>query len=76
MLGRDPPARDGIAATVPKGRNTVLSEDGTVLLAARTGRVEFNGRGFQVKPVLEIGGNVDYSTGNINLLSELWGPSR
>lgn len=71
VLGRELPARDGIAATVPKGRNTVLSEDGTLLIAARTGRVEFNGRGFQVKPVLEIGGNVDYSTGNINFLGDV-----
>ena len=64
-------ARDGRAATAPKGRNTQLSEDGSSLLASRTGHVEFNGRTFQVKPLLEIDGNVDYSTGSINFLGDV-----
>ena len=66
VLGQDLAARDGRAATVPKGRNTALTDDGTSLVATKTGHVEFNGRTFQVKPVLEIDGNVDYSTGHIN----------
>lgn len=65
------PAKNGKTAVAPKGRNTVLSEDGGKLLAAKTGHVEFNGRTFQVKPVLEIGGNVDFSTGNINFLGDV-----
>ena len=71
VLGQDLAARDGRPATVPKGRNTTLTEDGTSLVAAKTGRVEFNGRTFQVKPVLEIDGNVDYSTGHINFLGDV-----
>lgn len=71
VLGRELPARDGIAATVPKGRNTALTEDGTALIATATGHVEFTNRVFHVKPVLDIPGNVDYSTGNINFLGDV-----
>lgn len=71
VLGQELSARDGRAATVPKGRNTELSEDGSALLASKTGHVEFNGRTFQIQPVLEIEGNVDYSTGHINFLGDV-----
>lgn len=71
VLGQDLPARDGKPPVVPKGRNTVVGEKGDALLAAKTGHVEFNGRTFQVKPVLEIDGNVDYSTGHINFLGDV-----
>lgn len=65
------PAKDGRAAVPPKGRNTVVNEDGTALVAARAGHVEFTGRTFEIKPLLEIGGNVDFSTGNINFLGDI-----
>lgn len=62
-------AKDGKAAAVPRGRNTVLSEEGDALVASMSGHLEFTGRSFQVKPVYHINGNVDFSTGNI----EFWG---
>jgi len=65
------PARPGKAPAVPRGRNTELSEDGKSLIASRDGHVEFSGRSFQVKPVLDIGGDVDFSTGNINCLGDI-----
>ena len=71
VLGQDLPARSGKVAVAPKGRNTALTEDGAALVATRTGHVEFNGRTFQVKPVLDIDGNVDYSSGNINFLGDV-----
>ena len=71
VLGQELPARDGRAATVPKGRNTALTDDGAALVATKTGHVEFTGRTFQVKPVMEIEGNVDYSTGHINFLGDV-----
>lgn len=40
-------------------------------MATQTGHVEFSGRAFQVRPVLEIEGNVDYSTGHINFLGDV-----
>ena len=71
VLGQELPARSGKAVTVPKGRNTAVAEDGAALVATKTGHVEFNGRTFQVKPVLEIDGDVDYSTGHINFLGDV-----
>lgn len=71
VLGKKLPARDGIAATVPMGRNTELREDGTALIASKTGHVEFRNRSFHVRPVLDVPGNVDYSTGNINFLGDV-----
>lgn len=71
VQGKEIPAKNGKPATVPKGRNTALSEDGRALVATITGHVEFSGRSFQVKPVLEIPGNVDFSVGNINFLGDV-----
>lgn len=68
---KEVPARDGKAPAVPSGRNTRLSEDGSALLAAIAGHVEFSGRSFQVRPLLEIPGNVDFSSGNINFLGDV-----
>lgn len=65
------PAKSGKAVPLPKGRNTEVSEDGLTLLATMAGHVEFTGRSFQVKPVLDIQGNVDFSTGDINFLGDI-----
>lgn len=52
-------------AIVPAGSNTVISEDGTKLLAAKDGHLEFDGSKFCVKLILDIPSDVDYNTGNI-----------
>lgn len=70
VLGQELPTRDGRPAAPPKGRNTALNDQGDALVATRTGHVEFNGRAFQVRPVMDIDGNVDYSTGHINFLGD------
>ena len=59
------PAKSGKSVPLPKGRNTEISEDGDALIASIAGHVEFSGNSFQVKPVLDIDGNVDFSTGSI-----------
>ena len=71
VLGQDLPAKDGRKAQLPKGRNTEISEDGLSLIASQAGNVEYTGRTYQVKPVMEIYGDVDYSTGNINFLGDV-----
>lgn len=71
VKGKSIPCRPGKLASIPMGRNTKLSDDGNCLIASITGRVDFNGRNFEVKPSLEIAGNVDYSTGNINFLGDV-----
>lgn len=71
VKGKTIPCKPGKPVSVPMGRNTELSEDESCLIASITGRLDFSGRSFQVKPVLEINGNVDYSTGNINFVGDV-----
>lgn len=71
VQGKPIAAKNGKKAVLPKGRNTAPNEDGTKLLATKPGHVEFTGRSFQVEPVLNISGNVDYSTGNISFLGDV-----
>ncbi len=71
VLDQEIPARNGKSVSLVKGRNTELSEDGTKLLAAQSGHVEYAGRGFQVIAVLEINDNVNYSTGNIDYMGDV-----
>ncbi len=71
VLDQEIPAKGGRHVPLPKGRNTEISEDGLSLLASIAGHVEYTGRSFQVKPVLDIPGNVDFSTGSINFLGDV-----
>lgn len=71
VLDQEIACKVGKEAVLPKGRNTEASEDGTKLLAVKSGRVEFSGRSFLVKSVLEINGNVDFSSGNINFVGDV-----
>lgn len=71
VLDQEVPAKDGKEAPLTKGQNTEISEDGTRLLATQAGHVEYMGKTFQVKAVLEIDDNVDYSTGNINYMGDV-----
>lgn len=65
------PIRPGKPVVIPQGRNTEVSEDGQTLVASIAGHVEFSGRGFQVKPVLDIPANVDFSVGDISFLGDV-----
>lgn len=58
-------------AKVPKGSNTTISEDGAQLIATMDGHLEYSGSAFQIKPMLEVGNNVDYSTGNIDFRGDV-----
>lgn len=71
VLNQEIPAKAGKTAALPKGRNTEISKDGSQLLAAKAGRVEFSGRSFNIKYSMDVPGNVDYSTGNINFLGDV-----
>ncbi len=71
VLDQEIPAKGGQAVPLPKGQNTEISEDGASLIASIAGHVEYSGRGFQVKPVMDIPGNVDFSTGDINFLGDV-----
>lgn len=56
----------GTDVSVPVGRNTALTEDRTLLISQKTGHVTFVNGKFQVDPILQINGNIDNSTGNLN----------
>lgn len=71
VLGKELPCTNGIPAVPPMGRNTYLSEDGAQLLAGKTGSLEFHGNKFRINPVIQISGDVDYSTGNVNFLGDV-----
>lgn len=58
-------------AKAPSGANTTISEDGTQMIATLAGHVEYGSGVFTVKPVLEIPGDVDYSTGNIDFRGDV-----
>jgi hypothetical protein len=60
-----PAERDETVATIPAGENTVLSEEGSELYAARDGNVRFREGKVIVEPVVEVE-NVNYETGNIH----------
>lgn len=53
------------AASVSRGTNTAISEDGLYLVATRDGHLEYANGAFQVRQLLEISKDVDYGTGNI-----------
>lgn len=71
VLNQEIPAKSGKAVPLPKGRNTEINAEGDALVALMAGHVEFTGHNFQVKPVLDIAGNVDFSTGNIKFLGDV-----
>ena len=53
-------------ATVPAGKNTKVTQDGLQLVAEKTGHLEHDGKNFYIKVLLDIPGDVDYSTGNLD----------
>lgn len=65
IYGNPVPARRGTPPASPMGKNTVFNEDGTKLIAARSGVVRFIKDYIDVNEVLYVR-SVDQSTGNIN----------
>ena len=74
LIAKGKPAFDGrngnIVDYFPRVIERVLEVE-DALLASVAGHVEFTGRSFQVKPVLDIDGDVDFSTGNIKFLGDV-----
>lgn len=56
----------GTDVPIPSGRNTVLTEDRTLLISQKTGHVTFVNGKFNIDSVLKINGNIDNSTGNLD----------
>ena len=65
VMGVELPAVDGKPATLPRGRNVEVSEDGLSLLAAIDGQVNYLDDKVNVFSSYEVPADVDNSTGNI-----------
>lgn len=64
-------ARPVKPARIPKGVNTMVTEDGLRLVATMDGHLEFTNQCFQVRPVLVVNGDVDYEYGNIHFTGDV-----
>ncbi len=64
VLGQPVPAKPGRDIPFPVGKNVQVA-DGTKIIATVGGQLVINGKKINVIPVIEIRGDVDLSTGNI-----------
>ncbi|MDD4803246.1 MAG: FapA family protein [Syntrophomonas sp.] len=63
--------RTGKEMPLPKGKNTVSNEEGTVLIAMIDGQISIIDRKITVSPIITINADVDYSTGNIDFIGSV-----
>lgn len=66
VFGNEIPAKDGKDVKLLEGKNTKLLEDGMKLVASKSGIPILHDNMIEVSELLEIKGDVDYSTGNID----------
>lgn len=71
VAGTDIPALDGEPAVLPRGRNVVVSEDGTQLVAGIDGQISYIDGKVSVFATHEVKADVDNSTGNINFIGNV-----
>lgn len=71
VTGEPIKGKDGKPPHIPAGKNTVLSEDKTKLLADIDGEVVYEGNKFNVKNLLTINHDVDNSIGNIDFTGDI-----
>lgn len=71
IYGKPVAPKPGKAANVPKGRNTVLTEDKSALIADADGHIIYEHHEFQVNHTLSIPGSLDGSAGTLNFLGNI-----
>ncbi len=71
VTGEAIPQKPGKEAAWRTGKNIVLSEDKSCLIAAIDGRLSRAGTGFEVSPSVKIPGDVDMSVGNIDFAGDI-----
>ncbi len=59
------------APALPRGKNTKILEDGVTLISEISGRIFYMDGRVSVFPILEITGDVDNSTGNVEFLGTI-----
>jgi len=67
VLGKEIPCTSGKKPPLPVGKNTQLSEDGTEIIAKTDGQIFYENDQYRVTDVIQIKGDVDLSTGNIDV---------
>ena len=72
VTGEPIKGKDGKLPNIPAGKNTLISEDKTKLLADIDGEVVYEGNKFNVKNLLTINHDVDNSIGNINFTGDVF----
>ena len=65
------PAPMGKEPVIPQGRNTEVSKDGRYLVASQFGHVEYKGRNYHVKPVLEILKSLESPEESVNFMGDV-----
>jgi uncharacterized protein (DUF342 family) len=71
VSGTDIPALDGKPATLPKGRNVSISDDGQSLIANISGQVSYLDGKVNIFATYEVPADVDNTTGNINFVGNV-----
>lgn len=65
VFGKPIKAKPGKDFRLPAGKNTYISSDGLKLLSTIDGIIEYRNNKINIKEIIIIHGDVDYSTGNI-----------
>lgn len=71
IMGKELPFVPGKVLSLKNGKNTIISENGQLLLAAVDGYVSYKQDQYNVEPILTIAENVDYSVGNIDFSGDV-----
>ena len=71
IYGNAATGKPGQKAVIPSGKNTVLNEDGTALVAKVDGQVLIQGDKYHVEQTMTIDGNVDFSIGNLDVTGNI-----
>ncbi len=71
VLGHELVPRAGKDFALPKGKNTIGNDEGTVLIAMIDGQISVIDRKVSVSPVIQLNGDVDFSTGNIDFIGSV-----
>lgn len=71
VCGEEIPATPGKEIPFKSGKNTIITRDGKQLCAGLDGQVDIVGESVEVQEILQIDGDVDLSTGNINYIGSV-----
>ncbi len=71
IYGKPIPAEKGEAAKVNLGKNTLVTTDGTQIVASCDGHIIYGGGTFQVEEAVVIKTDLDMSVGNINFFGDV-----